>query len=104
VPGRCRRAHQADSPSLALELAEGTTDLQAMVGEQSSPDGGFVDSLGSPYQRKGREALRLLHGQLETQCLETTLEQQCLLAVSSVPGFESFFENESALHAGRRSC
>ena len=92
---RRRGPHQADSPSVSLEIAEAAADFEAVIGEELRSDGAVVDAFGNADEGEGREAVRLVDRELQAKRLEALLEGIGLLPMTCVAGVEPFFEDES---------
>jgi hypothetical protein len=62
-----RGAHQADAPGFALEVAEASADLEAVVGKKLRAHGAVVDAFRDPNQSKGRETVLRRDGKLQPE-------------------------------------
>ena len=92
---RRRGPHQADSPSVSLEIAEAAADLEAVIGEELRSDSAVVDAFGDADEGEGREAVRLVDRELQAKRLEALLEGIGLLPMTCVAGVEPFLEVEA---------
>ena len=95
VARRSGGPHQADSPRLSLEIAEATADLDAVIGEELRAHCAVVDAFRDADEGEGREADRLVDGELEAEPVEASLERFGLISMTRVPGVEAFFEDEA---------